>query len=286
MAIKFLGLEFYVLQDWETVKQTRHDPAIVPSIHVYTYTNKYFFGIPSAGVAAYLADNTGPDRNPRPGSDPNISPHNRIHHITHQGFIKSLTGPGMANMTRRCSTHLIAKLNEMSFTSDWEELDDLGAFFQSVVSEYIIEAILGPSFLLLNPYFNSELWVFDKDVPWLARGFPSFLLPGAHRRRERLITQIKRWYAHARERFTESSIQPDGDADPFWGSGLMRYRQQKLRGVENFDDDCMAASDLGLIWGYVSDLLSWNLHSKHILSLTQGGFEYHSKHHMGCDPYI
>jgi hypothetical protein len=96
VAIKFLGLEFYVLQDWEAVKQTRHDPAIVPSTHVYTYTNKYFFGIPSAGVAAYLADNTGPDRKPRPGSDPNISPPNRIHHITHQGFnqVAHWTGHG------------------------------------------------------------------------------------------------------------------------------------------------------------------------------------------------
>jgi hypothetical protein len=125
----------------------------------------------------------------------------------------------MVNMTKRYSSNLIAKLNETSFTPDWEELDDLGAFFHSVISESIIEAILGPSFLLLNPNFNSELRVFDNDVPWLARGFPSFLLPGAHRRRERLMTQIKRWYANAREHFTESFNTTRRGRRPILGLG-------------------------------------------------------------------
>ncbi|KAH8897716.1 hypothetical protein GQ53DRAFT_759933 [Thozetella sp. PMI_491] len=83
--------------------------------------------------------------------------------------------------------------------------------------------------------------------------FPSFMLPAAHRRRVGLAAQVKRWHAHARQNFTESSIGPDGDADPYWGSELMRHRHSKLPAVDGFDEDCLVAADLGFIWASVSN---------------------------------
>ncbi|KAK3946143.1 cytochrome P450 [Diplogelasinospora grovesii] len=253
-AVKLFGVDLYILQGSDTVTQMRHDSAVVHAVHVYTYTMKYFFGLPDAGVAAYLRDNTGPERKPRPGSDPNLPACNRIYNITYQGFLKGLTGPALTTTTQRYTRLVTAKLDKKPFSQDqWSTHEDLGAFFQEVVSESILEAIFGPAFLQQNPTFNEDLWVFDRDIPWLARCLPSCILPGAHRRRARLAAQVKRWYDHARQHFSESCIGPDGDADPFWGSELMRYREEKLSAVDDFDDDCKAAADLGFIWATVSN---------------------------------
>ena len=47
----------------------------------------------------------------------------------------------------------------------------------------------------------------------------------------------------------ESSVEDDGDADPWWGSEAMRERQTFLGEVDNWDHDALASSDFGLLWG-------------------------------------
>ncbi|KAK3986954.1 cytochrome P450 [Cladorrhinum sp. PSN332] len=249
------GIDLYLLQDADTVAHMRHESSVGHVVQVYTYTMKWFFGLPEKGVEVYLRDKTGPERKPLPGSDPNFPARNRIYNITYQGFLTGLSGPNLGHTTKRYTELFKSNLDKMSISStEWTHHDDMGLFFQEIVSKSILEAIFGPAFLKLNPTFNEELWEFDRDIPWLARCLPSFILPGAYRRRASLAAQVKRWHKHARDSYTgQECIGPDGDADPYWGSELMRHRHSKLPKVDDFDDDCLVAADLGFIWASVSN---------------------------------
>lgn len=251
VVMKFPGIELYILQDREAVKQARFNTAVQPSILMWVYTHRLFFKIPWAGVKAYISDDTGASRKPRPGSNSNIPAKNRIHHLTHSTLSQAVDGPGITVLTQHFTRNFKVRAERLNLSEDWVIFEDLGEFLQGIASESIIEALAGPAFLELNPSFNSELWAFDADVPWLARGFPALFMPGAHRRVNRLRSQIKQWYIHARRHFDTASVDAKDKTDPFWGSKLMRDRQEKIGGVDMFDDDCLASTDLGLFWGYV-----------------------------------
>lgn len=214
---------------------------------MFIYVLKYFFGLPERVVSVYRDDDSGPFPKPYEGS--NVQPKDRIDHITHHGFLRALSGPGLLPTSRRYMHALVVRLAEKSFSEEWTEVPDLRSFYQDVAGSSLIECIYGPTMLRLNPTFMQNLWGFDDSVPWLARGVPSFIKPSIHRPREKCVDQLKRWYEFAREHFDESDISPDGDGDLYWGSNLMRYRQEKLLAVKSHDDDALARMDLGLAWG-------------------------------------
>ncbi|CAD6447907.1 65795566-4059-423b-9ce8-6320b22c028f [Sclerotinia trifoliorum] len=185
----------------------------------------------------------------------NVLAKDRVDHITHQGFHRALSGPGLIPTSRRYVSALTVRLDEKRFSTNWAEMEDFSNFFRDVVSSSLIEFLYGPTMIRLNPEFMKELWGFDASVPWLARGVPSFIKPSAYKPRENCVAQLKLWYSYARKHFTKSSISPDGDGDPYWGSNLMRYRQEKLLAVKNHDDDALARMDLGLAWGSVGNTI-------------------------------
>lgn len=214
---------------------------------MFIYVLQYFFGLPESVVSVYRADDSGPFPKPYKGS--NVQPQDRIDHITHHDFLRALSGPSLLPTTQRYMHALIARLEANEFSTEWTKMADLSTFFQDVAGSSLIECIYGPTMLRLNPTFMQNLWGFDFSVPWLARGVPSFIIPSIYKPRETCVDQLKLWYAFSREHFDEAKISPDGDGDPYWGSNLMRYRQEKLRAVKNHDDDALARMDLGLAWG-------------------------------------
>ncbi|KAI5855027.1 Pfs, NACHT and ankyrin domain protein [Durotheca rogersii] len=220
---------------------------------MFVYVFKYFFGIPERVVSVYRADDSGPFPKPYLGS--NVPAEDRIDYITHHGFLRALGGPGLLPSTRRYMNAFAARMQEKSFSEEWTEMPDFSNFFRDVVGSSLVECLYGPTMLRLNPEFMQDLWGFDGSVPWLARGLPSFIKPSAYKPRQSCVGQLKRWYEYAREHFDESSISPDGDGDPYWGSNLMRYRQEKLLAVKNHDDDSLARMDLGLAWGAVGNTI-------------------------------
>jgi hypothetical protein len=151
---------------------------------------------------------------------------------------------------------LVASLEEKNFSEEWTEMPDFSDFFRYMVGSCLIQTIFGPTMLRLNPEFMRDLWSFDDNVPWFARGVPSFIKPAAYRARQNTIDQLKRWYSYAREHFDESSIDSDGDGDVYWGSWLIRERQKKLLMIPNNDDEAVARTDLGLAWGLASSISS------------------------------
>lgn len=199
-------------------------------------------------LSRYAADNSGPFPKPYPGSQ--ISPENRIHRIMNEGIDKALTGPGFDPKLQRFRKTLMSRTQLLTPTDgEWIEIPDLHKFIHHTVGLSLIQAIFGPHLVQLNPTFMDDLFEFEHWFPLLAKGVPSFIVPKAYAVRRRLHSHFKRWYAHARENFTESSIDPDGDGDPFWGSEWMRQRQKNLDLLQ--DEDSLAAGDLGVAWAYV-----------------------------------
>jgi hypothetical protein len=140
-------------------------------------------------------------------------------------------------------------MDEMHLTNEvWTEIDDLGALVKRLCGTAVIEAIFGKELLKINPDFVDNLWRLDNDLPWFARGLPSFVIPRAYRNRRGLVDQILRWYEYARQNFDESMIDADGDGDPVWGSAMVRNRQDEIPRVANQDDESLATLDLGLAW--------------------------------------
>lgn len=207
---------------------------------------KYFFGMKENAVKTYKADNSGPFKTPYPGT--NVEPHNRLDHLSHHYIYKGLAGTGMLPAFKRLSMQLTQKIQREAVTAEWQGYDDLMDFYQTWVGSAMVEALYGPSILSQNPTFMDDFWQYNKVVPTLAKRIPWIFTPRTYAIRKKMLDSITRWHEYARANFTEDSIAADGDFDPCWGSQLIRERQQVLLGADRQDYASIAATDLGLVW--------------------------------------
>lgn len=198
-------------------------------------------------LATYTADVSGPFAKPFPGT--NVPERNRLDRFSHQGFKTAFTGPALAPTAERYRKNLVAKCEELDVGAEWVEYADFNKFFQNVHGAALLQAVMGPSLLKINPNFMEDVWIFDECVPWLARMTPAFIKAEPHAVRIRVREQLKKWYAYARANFHEGCIDADGDGDPYWGSGLIRYQQKGYLEADGFDDDALACADLSFLWG-------------------------------------
>lgn len=190
---------------------------------LYVFGERFLFGMPKTGVEAYLQDDSGPSVKPFPGS--NVAPERRVDHVLHKAFNKAWAGRSMPAVSRRLMKLLVLNVDSLDIQNTWTDVDDLFKFYGRAVSCSVTEAVFGPTLLKLNPDLIDDAWAFDESLPWMFRQIPSFLMPGPYKLRKKMSIQIRQWYAYARQWFTESSIYPDGDGDPFWGSEIIRHLQ-------------------------------------------------------------
>jgi hypothetical protein len=87
----------------------------------------------------------------------------------------------------------------------------------------------------------------DKLIIHRHTGIPWFFAPRAYASRQRVLDAVKLWQQHARENFTDSAVQADGD-DPFWGCRFFRDRQKMFLEMDGFDHDAIVSEDFGAIW--------------------------------------
>lgn len=235
-----------MFQGPETVAAVWKQSQLSSPILIYTFALKNVFGMPKHALAAYKADDSGSHRRPHPESE--IASRNRVDFLTHVDLFKAFGGPGLNRSFTRCSGNFRHNLVDLDISTEWVEMPDLCAFFQEQLGAAVLKGLYGPALLKLNPNFLQDLWIFDKATPKFAKMMPRCLIPSAYRARERLLGSIRLWYTYARNNFDESVIGPDGDADPYWGSQLVRSRQKVLSDIDDQDDDALASADLGLIW--------------------------------------
>ncbi|KAI0470241.1 cytochrome P450 [Xylaria cf. heliscus] len=245
------GLDVHIFQDSETIREIWRNSAKMSTQQVHVYAIKYMFGMPEEIVQLYRADTSGPLPEPRPGS--NVLPEHRVHRILNEGTSAGLTGKGLEPLLQRVRKTLIARIRERGPPNhEWMEISDFRKFIHNTLGYSLVEAIFGPSLLSINPEFMDDLYKFNGAIPWLSKGLPYFLIPGAYKIRRKLHQNFRQWYHYARTHFTESSIYEDGDGDPFWGSAWMRQRQKARQGIR--DEDASASIDLGVAWASIENI--------------------------------
>ncbi|KAI0546389.1 Pfs, NACHT and ankyrin domain protein [Xylaria curta] len=158
-------------------------------------------------------------------------------------YIADTSGPHENPYPKSNVPPLKTQLGQRVFSGEGEELGDLRSFFQVMGTAhfecpFMLKGKFRPEILRLNPSIVDVLINFDSKVPWLARGIPSFIMPEPYRLRKALEPIQKR----------------ATDGDPFWGSAMNRWRHDILPKTGYHDEDALAAADLGLAFGLITNL--------------------------------
>ncbi|KAI1774793.1 cytochrome P450 [Hypoxylon cercidicola] len=124
--------------------------------------------------------------------------------------------------------------------SNWTHHADLMKVVGDEVTVSIINALCGPYLLKLNPNFLQDFWDFDRNLQ-------TYVPSRAYAARKRVLDAVRVWQQHARDHFTDSVMDVNGD-DCFWGSSFFRERQQMFLEMDGFDYDAIASLDFGVIW--------------------------------------
>ena len=205
------------------------------------------FGAPPSVIPFYAADNSGVNSAPLAGSG--MRPEHRITYLQVKAAHKHLSGTGLTQMTQFFLCVLNKRFSQIGGQSEWVDRSDLYAFFQDEVFRAAVEALCGPHLLSKTPAFVEDFWQFVADVPTLIKGLPWFLAPRTYRTRQRLLNAIKSWHKYAIEHSDYSKIGPsDAEWEPYYGSKLIRARQEYSSKMPWMNEDALAAEDLGLIF--------------------------------------
>ncbi|XMA15626.1 hypothetical protein WAI453_008417 [Rhynchosporium graminicola] len=89
------------------------------------------------------------------------------------------------------------------------------------------------------------------------------MIPKSFQVRDKLITSITKWHAYAEENFdkNDEALQ-NGEWEELYGARLMRQRHEDFTGIDDFNDEAYAASDLGMIWGAnanIVPIIGWSI---------------------------
>lgn len=205
------------------------------------------FGTPSNVIPFYAADDSGVNVAPLPGSK--VKAEHRLNYHQVRAAHKHLSGPGLVHMTERFLMILRRRMDESQIGSEWIEMPDLYRFLQTEVFHAAVEAMCGSYLLSQNPTFVEDFWEFDRSAPTLFKALPRWISPKPYEVRGRLLEAIKKWHklAHANSDCTKIGAD-DTEWDPYFGSKLIRARQEYCLGMEFMNADALAAEDLGLIF--------------------------------------
>lgn len=212
---------------------------------VICFSLKKFFSTPEKSMNVYLGDKSGV--NPKPHLKSNIATKDRYYYQNRKAVLGFFNGPGLTSMGNRFSALLTKEISQIDIGHEWTDHDDLYRFIQNLLIGPAVEALCGPVLLEQNPTFGNDLWRMDRDIYYFLKGYPRWLAPGAYLNRDKLLRSVKDWHSFARDNFHDSCIESDGH-DPYYGSALMRARQDYLSQIDYLDADALASQDLGLLW--------------------------------------
>lgn len=246
-GLKILNKTLYFVYKPENVAKLWNYKKRITSPGVTTFVLKTLFGMAPKSLAMYTLDTSGVLAAPKPGS--NVAFHNRIDHLTHANFHKHLLGQGLNSLYRTFSDILLGRFPLLNIKDEWTEFPDIMEFWMPILTATMNETLAGPILECVNPNFTQDLLRYFPYTHRMMVGTPRWCIPKVYRLREKLIQDVKQWHAIARSRFHETDINEDGGADPWWGSALIRERQNILKKVDNWDYDSIASSDLGVLWG-------------------------------------
>lgn len=209
------------------------------------------FGSPASVGHIFRNDNTGVLAQPLPDVAL-IEPHNRIWYIIHKNLHKHLLGKSLSVLADQFTFWLRKEIDAIELVNDkdeWTLIPDFHYVVQMTVFTASTKALCGPHIFNLNPGFATNFWAFNSHVPKLIRSLPKWMITGAIRARDKLISSIAKYQVFAEEHFDtkQEAIEPQ-DWEPFYGHRIMRDRAVDFRGMDGFNAEARAASNLGMIW--------------------------------------
>jgi hypothetical protein len=210
------------------------------------------FGWPTECAHVLYKDDTGVLDKPIPDA-PSTEPHNRFFHITHKTIHDNLMGTSLVSLASKFVGYLETELNALDIGDEWTDVPDFYAVIQKVIFTSSTTAICGPHIFALNPDFNDNFWAYDDGcIQKLFKGIPRWLTPRSYRIRDKCKASIMKWHKYAFEHFDwDDEELAKQDWDEYYGGKIMRERSRTSHLMDGVNEEAMAASDLGLIWGYV-----------------------------------
>ena len=218
---------------------------------VVTLAMQNLYGTPHHVIPYYAADDSGINPTPLPGSQ--VKPEHRINYLQTKAAHRYLSGSGLVRMIELYLKVLKRRIGASQIGSDWVDHPDLYTFLQNEVFRSSVEAMCGPHLLAQSTSFVEDFWAFMSSVPTLFKGLPKWTCPKGHGARGRLLHAIKNWHkiAHEQSDCTKTDMT-NPEWEMYYGSELIRSRQEYGRGIDFMDADALAAEDLGLLFAYDS----------------------------------
>ncbi|CZT40844.1 uncharacterized protein RSE6_00508 [Rhynchosporium secalis] len=195
------------------------------------------FGSPVSTRHAYERDNTGIFTQPLQGTNP-LEPHNRVFNLTHKTLHSHLSGTGLNELATRFLSCLEIELLSLDIGhEEWTAIPDF--------------------------YTLIKKTVFKASTTAMYKNLPRWMIPKSFQVRDKLITSITKWHAYAEENFdkNDEALQ-NGEWEELYGARLMRQRHEDFTGIDDFNDEAYAASDLGMIWGAnanIVPIIGWSI---------------------------
>ncbi|RYP80356.1 hypothetical protein DL769_002505 [Monosporascus sp. CRB-8-3] len=238
-----LGNPTHINQVFRFSKQLASKPGAVFSV-------KYFLGTPSESIPLYEADDSGMAS--RPKKESSTRQEDRIHYHQHHAAQKYLAAQHLPPLSQRFIATLARNLEVIS--NNWLEHPDLYSFLQQHVGAAGIEALMGSEILRLHPTLLDEYEIFERSIPKFARCLPRWLLPKEYKNRDRLLDAFKKWHIHGHANSDCSRLAPgDPEWDPYFGSKLMKARQDYASRMKAMNAGACASEDLGLMFALNSN---------------------------------
>ncbi|PVH80017.1 cytochrome P450 [Cadophora sp. DSE1049] len=221
------------------------------------------FGSPASTRHVFERDNTGVFTQPLEGSN-NLEPHNRVFAITHRSLHGHLQGTGLKELATRFMYFLEAELSALDISHDeWTAVPDFYDLLKKSVFKASTIALCGPTLFELNPELTDDFWEFDTHIAKLFKNLPRWLIPRSFAVRDKLKASISKWHVYAGERFDhgDEALQ-NLEWEELFGTRLMRTRQTDFASIDGYNEEAIAASDLGMIWGAnanIVPMIGWSM---------------------------
>lgn len=200
-------------------------------------------GLPRRIIDLANRDDSGVGRKPLFGSN---VPHGRRFNYLERQATRDFTRPAShAAFVEKFEANIYDWVDQCTIGDEWTSYPDLYPFLRTILFRATTDAFYGPELLRASPHLEDDIWKFDENVPFLAKGLPVFFNRSASRIRHVCIQAFRKWRASALQKPTEEL--------PEWNekSGLKTttLRKEVFEQFDEWDDTSCAASDLAVLFG-------------------------------------
>ncbi|OOF90565.1 hypothetical protein ASPCADRAFT_10479 [Aspergillus carbonarius ITEM 5010] len=166
----------------------------------------------------------------------------------HRALHTMLSGKTLETFIDITATQFIKSIEEKRAQwTDWVELPDLYTFIRDELSRAQMYALCGEEIFNVAPTLMHDFWEFDKQLPDLFKGLPTWMIPKARASRDKMLSHIRAWHTRLQQ-------SPPPPPNTTWHSihGL-RLMISRRTIWHNMSPEGQVVQDLGLIRASISN---------------------------------